>query len=139
MWKVCLRTFSNNIIFQKLAYFLRNLQTLRENNTKFLRLRMRNFQGPMDPKYKFWYLSSLRRCRPEFFTWHRYQSYLSVDMVFLATETICSALLSRLIKHSQNGFFFKTLEQSMIILEGHRLIWCISFMLCLVLILKFLY
>ena len=43
-------------------------------------------------------------------------------MVFLATETICSALLSRLDKHGQNVSFFKTLEQSMIILEGHRLI-----------------
>ena len=27
MWKICLKTFKNNRIRQKFAYFLRNLQT----------------------------------------------------------------------------------------------------------------
>ena len=27
MWKICLKTFKNNRIKQKFAYFLRNLQT----------------------------------------------------------------------------------------------------------------
>ena len=37
MWKVCLQTFRNNRIYQKLAYFLRNLQTLRADNSRILR------------------------------------------------------------------------------------------------------
>ena len=40
MWKVCLKTFRNKLICQKLSFFLRNLQT-----REFLGSRMRNFQG----------------------------------------------------------------------------------------------
>ena len=44
MYKVFLRTFRNNRIWFKLHYFLWNLQNLRANNSRILRLRMRNFQ-----------------------------------------------------------------------------------------------
>ena len=46
MWKVCLKTFRNNRICQKLAYFLRNLNKLHGEITReLLGLRMRSFQG----------------------------------------------------------------------------------------------
>ena len=38
LWNVCLQTFRNNRICQKLAYFLRNLQTLPINNSRILRI-----------------------------------------------------------------------------------------------------
>ena len=46
MWKVCLQTFrSNRICLKKLAYFLKNLQTSRTNNSKVLRNKNANFSG----------------------------------------------------------------------------------------------
>ena len=45
LWKVCLQTFRNNKkICLNLAYFLKNLQTSRENNSRILRFNA-NFQG----------------------------------------------------------------------------------------------
>ena len=43
MWKVCLQTFRNNTVCQKLAYFLRNLQTSRANNSRVLRVKNAKF------------------------------------------------------------------------------------------------
>ena len=45
MWKVCLQTFRNNIIRWKLACFLRNLQTLRANNSVIFRFKIVKFSG----------------------------------------------------------------------------------------------
>ena len=45
MWKVCLQTLRNNRICWKLAYFLRNLRTLRINNSKILRVKNAKFSG----------------------------------------------------------------------------------------------
>ena len=38
-WNDCLKTNSNNSICQKLAYFLRNLQTSQADNSKILRIK----------------------------------------------------------------------------------------------------
>ena len=43
MWKVCLQTFRNNRRRYKLAYFLRNLQTSRANNSRILRIKSAKF------------------------------------------------------------------------------------------------
>ena len=43
MWKVSLQTFLNNRISQKLAYFLRNLQTLRAHNSRTVRIKNAKF------------------------------------------------------------------------------------------------
>ena len=43
MWKVCLQTFRNNRICLKIAYFLRNLQTSRGNNSRILRIKNAKF------------------------------------------------------------------------------------------------
>ena len=45
MWKICLQTFRNNGICYKLAYFLRNLQTSRVNNSRILRIKNAKFWG----------------------------------------------------------------------------------------------
>ena len=45
LWIVCLQTFRNNIICQKLAYFLRNLQFLRVNNSRILWIQNAKFSG----------------------------------------------------------------------------------------------
>ena len=45
MGKVCSETFRNNRICEKLAYFLRNLQTSRENNSRILRIKDAIFSG----------------------------------------------------------------------------------------------
>ena len=45
MWKVCLQTFRNNRICWKLAYFLRNLQTSRANNSRILGTKNAKFSG----------------------------------------------------------------------------------------------
>ena len=45
MWKVCLQAFRNNRICQKLAYFLRNLQTWRVTNSRILRIKNAKFSG----------------------------------------------------------------------------------------------
>ena len=102
------------------------------------RLRM----GSMEPKYKFWYLSSLWRYQAELFAGCRYQSYLSVGNGNLGNwdhlfGTFASPNQTRW--KSYFLFFFKTLAQSIIILEGYRFIWRISFKSCLALILKFFY
>ena len=39
IWKVCLPTFTKNRISYKIAYFLRNLQTLRANNSRILKIK----------------------------------------------------------------------------------------------------
>ena len=44
MWKVCLQTFRNKRICKKLAYFLRNLQTSRANNSRILTIKNTNIQ-----------------------------------------------------------------------------------------------
>ena len=43
--KVCLQTFRNNRICEKLAYFLRNLQTSRANISRILRIKNAEFSG----------------------------------------------------------------------------------------------
>ena len=43
MWNVCLQTFRDNKICWKLVYFLRNLQTLRANNSRILRIKNAKF------------------------------------------------------------------------------------------------
>ena len=43
--KVCLQTFRNNRVFLKLAYFLRNLQISRANNSQILRIENAKFSG----------------------------------------------------------------------------------------------
>ena len=45
MWNVCLQTFRDNKICWKLVYFLRNLQTLRANNSRILRIKNAKFSG----------------------------------------------------------------------------------------------
>ena len=45
MWKVCLQTFENNRIRQKLAYFLRHLETSRVNNSRILWIKKAKFSG----------------------------------------------------------------------------------------------
>ena len=45
MWKVCLPTFRNNRICKKFAYFLRNLQTSRANNSRIVRIKNAKFSG----------------------------------------------------------------------------------------------
>ena len=45
MWKVCLQTLRNNRICWKLAYFLRNIQTSRANNSTILRIKNTKFSG----------------------------------------------------------------------------------------------
>ena len=45
MWKVCLRTFRNNRICFKLAFFLRNLLTSRVNNSRIFRIKNVKFSG----------------------------------------------------------------------------------------------
>ena len=44
-WKFCLLTFRNNRICEKLAYFLRNLQTSRANISRILRIKNAEFSG----------------------------------------------------------------------------------------------
>ena len=43
--EVCLQTFRNNRICKKLAYFLRNLQTSRANNSRIVRIKNAKFSG----------------------------------------------------------------------------------------------
>ena len=45
MWKVCLQTLRNNRICQKLAYFLKNLQTSGANISRILRIKIAKFSG----------------------------------------------------------------------------------------------
>ena len=45
LWKVCLQTFRNNRICQKLPYFLKNLQTSRSNNSRILGTKNAKFSG----------------------------------------------------------------------------------------------
>ena len=45
MWKVCLKTFRNKIICEKLAYVLRNLQTSRGSNSRLFRIKNGEFSG----------------------------------------------------------------------------------------------
>ena len=45
MWKICLQTFRNNRIYQKIVYFLRTLQNLRVNNSRILRIKNVKFSG----------------------------------------------------------------------------------------------
>ena len=45
MWKVCLQTWRNNRIRWKLAYFFRNLQTSRANNSIILKFKEAKFSG----------------------------------------------------------------------------------------------
>ena len=45
MWKLCLQTFGNNRIRQKLAYFLRHLETSRVNNSRILWIKKAKFSG----------------------------------------------------------------------------------------------
>ena len=45
MWKVCLQTFRNNRRCEKLAYFLRTLQTSGPNNSRILRIENAKFSG----------------------------------------------------------------------------------------------
>ena len=42
---VCLQTYRNNRIRQKVAYFLRKIQTLRVNNSRILRIKNAKFQS----------------------------------------------------------------------------------------------
>ena len=45
MWKLCLQTFGNNRIRQKLAYFLRHLETSWVNNSRILWIKKAKFSG----------------------------------------------------------------------------------------------
>ena len=45
MQNVCLQTFGNNRICQKLAYFLKNLQTSRADYSRILRIKNVKFSG----------------------------------------------------------------------------------------------
>ena len=45
MWQVCLQTFRSNRTCYKLAYFLRNLQTSRANNSRILTIKNAKFSG----------------------------------------------------------------------------------------------
>ena len=45
MWKLCLQTFGNNRIRQKLAYFLRHLELSRVNNSRILWIKKAKFSG----------------------------------------------------------------------------------------------
>ena len=45
MWKVYLQTLRNNWICWKFAYFLRNLQTSRANNSRILSIKNAKFSG----------------------------------------------------------------------------------------------
>ena len=45
MWQVCLQTFRNNRIRLKLAFFLKNLQTSRSNNSRIFNRIQMNFFG----------------------------------------------------------------------------------------------
>ena len=45
MWKLCLQTFGNNRIRQKLAYFLRHVETSRVNNSRILWIKKAKFSG----------------------------------------------------------------------------------------------
>ena len=89
----------------------------------FFTNRRRLMRGPMDPKYKFWCLSNLQR-------WIFYRVQISIlpfswygilgnwDHLF----SIFGSLNQTRWKSYFISFFFKTLAQSMIILEGYRLI-----------------
>ena len=45
MQNVCLQTYRNNRICWKLAYFLREIQTLRVNNSRILTIKNTKFSG----------------------------------------------------------------------------------------------
>ena len=45
MWKLCLQTFGNNRIRQKLAYFLRHLETSWVKNSRILWIKKAKFSG----------------------------------------------------------------------------------------------
>ena len=45
MWTACLKTFRSNRICKKSAYFLRNSQTSRENNSGILRIKDAKLSG----------------------------------------------------------------------------------------------
>ena len=45
MWKVCLQTWRNNKICWKLAYFFKNLQISRTNNSRILKIKNAKFSG----------------------------------------------------------------------------------------------
>ena len=66
MWKFCLKTFRNNRICKKLAYFLRNLQTLRVNNSRILRFKNVKFSG-----YSFYMRTNI---------WWNFQICISVSL-----------------------------------------------------------
>ena len=60
MWEVCLETYSNNRKCQKLACFLRNLQTSQANNSIILRTINVNF-----PEYCFYMKHTSRKIWPK--------------------------------------------------------------------------
>ena len=62
LWKVCLQTYRNNRISQKVAYFLRKKQTLGANNSTILRSKKAKFSGCLYEHEHIGRFSNLHYC-----------------------------------------------------------------------------
>ena len=89
-WNVCLRTFRNNRICWKLAYFFRNLQTSRAVNTRILRIRNMEFSG-----YCFYMNTIIQR---------DFQICISI----LFRRTVVEMITRQLISHKSLQLYFWT-------------------------------